>query len=126
MDPSHDNNFLLSDNLGDLVIFPTSYTSKFCNIHPNEVWVKGFFFMVPHEEYGTPRFTFFYDDMVGEHSYSHFQQHTFPLYYDPHLHGCTYDMNLSHLNNHGLSCSTLGSFDVGGTSSRNFIQHWGE
>ena len=30
--------------------------------------------MVPHEEYGTPRFTF-YDDMVGAYSYSHLQQH---------------------------------------------------
>ena len=26
-------------------------------------------------------------------------------------------MHLSHLNTHGLYCSTLGSFDVGGTSS---------
>ena len=34
--------------LGELVLSPTSYTSKFCNIRPNEVWVKGFFFMVPH------------------------------------------------------------------------------
>ena len=65
----------------------------FCSISLNEVWVKGFFFMVPHEEYGTPRFTF-YDDMVGAHSYSHFKQHPLLLYDDAHLHGCTYDMHL--------------------------------
>ena len=73
--------------------------------------------MVPHEEYATPRFDF-YDGMVGEHSYSHLQQNTLLLYDDAHLHGCTYDMHLSHLKTHGFSCSTLGSFDVGGTSSK--------
>ena len=54
MDPSHDDNFALSDHLGELVLSPTSYTSKFCSSHPKEVWVKGLFFMVPHEEYGVP------------------------------------------------------------------------
>ena len=44
MDPSHDENFALSGHLGELVLYPTSYTSKFCSIRPNEVWVKGFFF----------------------------------------------------------------------------------
>ena len=53
MDPSHDDNFSLTDHVGELVLSPISYTSKFCSIHPNEVWVKGFFLMVPHEEYGT-------------------------------------------------------------------------
>ena len=43
MDPSHDEKFSLSDRLGELVLFPTSYTSKIFSIHPNEVWVKGFF-----------------------------------------------------------------------------------
>ena len=43
MYPSRDENFALSDHLGELVISPTSYTSKFCSIHPNEVWMKGFF-----------------------------------------------------------------------------------
>ena len=51
-------------------------------------------FMVPHEEYGTPRFTF-YDDMVGEHSYLHLQQHPLLHYYDTHLHGCTYEVSLA-------------------------------
>ena len=72
MDPSHDEIFSLSHYLGELVLSPTSYTSKICSIHPNEVWVKGFFFMVPHEEYGTPRLNF-YDDMVGACYYLHFQ-----------------------------------------------------
>ena len=53
MEPSHAETFALSDHLGELVHSPTSYTSRFCSIHPNEVWVKGFFFMVPHEEYET-------------------------------------------------------------------------
>ena len=52
MDTSHYDNFSLIDHLGELVLFPTSYTSKFCSSHPNEVWVKGFFLMVPHEEHG--------------------------------------------------------------------------
>ena len=37
MDTSHDENFALYDHLGELVLSPTSYTSKFCSIHPNEV-----------------------------------------------------------------------------------------
>ena len=72
--------------------------------------------MVPHEEYRTPRFIF-YDDMVGAHYYSHLQQHPLLLYDDAHIHGCSYDMHLIHLETHGFSCSTLGSFDVGGTLS---------
>ena len=68
MDPSHDETSALFDHLGELVHSPTSYNSMFCSISLNEVWVKGLFFMVPHEEYRTPRFNF-YDDMVGTHSY---------------------------------------------------------
>ena len=37
MDPSHDENFALSDHLGELFLSPTSYTSKLCSIHHNEV-----------------------------------------------------------------------------------------
>ena len=74
--------------------------------------MKVFFFMVPHEEYETRIFAF-YDDMVGEHYYSQLKQNLLLLYDDAHLHGCTYDMHLSHLKAHGFSCSTLGSFDVG-------------
>ena len=79
MDPYHDENSALFDHLGALVHSPTSYNSMFCNISLNEVWVKGFFFMVPHEKYGTPRFNF-YDYMVGENYYSHLQQHPLLLY----------------------------------------------
>ena len=50
--PSHDEKFSLSNHLGDLVLSHTSYTSIFCSIHPNEVWVKDFFLIVTHEEYG--------------------------------------------------------------------------
>ena len=52
--------------------------------------------MLPHEEYGTPRFTF-YDGMVGAHYYSHLQQHPLLLYDDAHIYGCTYDIQLSQL-----------------------------
>ena len=90
MDPYHDENYALFDHLGELVHSPTSYNSMFCSISLIEVWVKGFFFMVPHEEYGTPRFNF-YGDMVGAHSYSHLQQHPLLLYDDSLLHGFTYD-----------------------------------
>ena len=44
--------------MGELFHSPTSYNSMFCSISLNVVWVKGFFFMVPHEEYGTPRLIF--------------------------------------------------------------------
>ena len=54
----------------DLVLSPTSYTSKFCNIHPNEVRVKGSFFMVPHEEYKI-YISPFDDDMIREPYYLH-------------------------------------------------------
>ena len=77
--------------------------------------------MVPHEEYGNPRFIFCYD-MVGAHYYLHFKQHPC-LHYDyTHLHGCTYHVHLSHLKTHGFSCSTLGSFDVGGTSFDTWVK----
>ena len=33
-------------------------------------------------------------------------------------------MHLSHLKTHGFSCSTLGSFDVGGTSSNNGVNRF--
>ena len=64
MDPSHDENYYLDE----LVLYPTSYTSKFCSIHHNEVWVKGLFFIVQHEEY----VIYIYpsdDDMIREPYY---------------------------------------------------------
>ena len=54
MDPSHYENFALTNHFGQLVLSPTSYSSKFFSNHPNEVWVKGFFLMVPNEDYGLP------------------------------------------------------------------------
>ena len=62
--------------------------------------------MVPHEVYGTCRFTF-YDDMVGAHYYSHLQQNPLLVYDDAHIHGCTYDMHLSHLKTHGFIAQHL-------------------
>ena len=56
---------------GYLVLSPTSYTLKFCSFHPNEVWVKGSFFMVPHEEYKIYIFHFDYG-MIREPYYLHF------------------------------------------------------
>ena len=44
LEPSHDENFALSNPLGEFVHSLTCYTSIFCSIHPNEVWVKGFSF----------------------------------------------------------------------------------
>ena len=86
VDPSHYENFALNDHLGELVLSPTSYTSKFCSSHPNEVWVKGFFLMVPHEEYENP-IPFFDDDIIREPYSLHLQQHPFLHYDDTHLHG---------------------------------------
>ena len=111
MDPFDDETSALFDHLGELVHSPTFYNSMFCSISLNEVWVKGLFFMVPHEEYETPIFNI-YDDMVGEHSYSHFQQHPLLHYDDTHLHGCTYDVHLSHLETHDFTCSLPSPFDV--------------
>ena len=58
--------------VGEFVLSPTSYTSKFCSIHPNEVWVKGSFFMVPHEEYKIS-ISPFDDEMIREPYYLHLQ-----------------------------------------------------
>ena len=76
MDTSHYDNFSLTDHLGELVLSPTSYTSKFCSSHPNEVWVKGFFLMVPHEENGN-YISPFDDGIIREPYYLNLQQHTF-------------------------------------------------
>ena len=106
MDLSHDELFALSNHLGEMVLSPTSYTSTFCRIHPNEVWVKGFFFMVPHEEYGLSISPFDYD-MTREPYYLHLHQHPLLHYDDTHLHGCTYDVHLSHLKTLDLMLEEL-------------------
>ena len=77
--------------------------------------------MVPHEEHGNS-ISPFDDGIIREPYYFHFQQHPC-LHYDyTHLHGCTYDVHLSHLKTHGFSCSTLGSSDVGGASSNTWMK----
>ena len=79
-----------------------------------------FLLMVPHEEKGNS-LSPFDDGIIREPYYLHLHQHPC-LHYDyTHIHGCTYDVHLSHLKSHGFSCSTLGSFDVGGTSSSTVI-----
>ena len=121
MGPLHDYKFSLFDNFCELVLSPTSYTSKFCSIHPNEVWVKGFFFMVPHEEYGlyvSP----FDDDMIREPYSLQLKHHPLLQYYDTHLHRCTYDVHLSHLETHDFPYSLPSAFDVGGTSSHTWVK----
>ena len=72
--------------------------------------------MVPHEEYKTSISPFNYDMTIAPY-YLYLHNHPLLPYDDAHLHGCTYDLHLSHLKAYGFSCSTLGSFDVGGTSS---------
>ena len=84
MEPSNDEIFSLPNHLGELVHSPTSYTSIFFNVHPNEVWVKGLFFMVPHEECETPISPFDYG-MTRVPSL-HLQQHPFLHYDDIHIH----------------------------------------
>ena len=44
MYPYHDETSALFKHFGELVYSPTSYNSIFCSIHPNEVWVKSFFY----------------------------------------------------------------------------------
>ena len=126
MDTSHYDNFPLTDHLGELVLSPTCYTSKFYNSHPNEVWVKGFFFMVPHEENGhyiSP----FDDGNIRAPYYLHLQQHHC-LHFDyTRLHGCTYDVHLSHLSHletHDFPCPFPILFEVGGTSSHTWVKSY--
>ena len=96
-------------------------TSIFCSIHRNEVWVKGFFLMVPHEEYENSISTF-NDGIFRAPYYLHFQQHPL-LHYDyTHLHGCTYDVHLSRLETHDFPCSFPSPFDVRGTSSHTWVK----
>ena len=111
MDPSHYEKFSLTDHLGELVLSPTSYTSKFCNSHPNEVWVKGLFLMVPHKEHGNS-ISPFDGRIIIEPYYLHLHKHPC-LHYDyTHLQGCTYDVHLSHLETCDFPFSLHSPFDV--------------
>ena len=118
MDPSHDENFALYGHLCELVLSPTSYTSKFCSI-----WVKGLFFMMPHEEYGIS-ISPFDDDMIREPYYLHLQNHPFLHYDDTHLHRCTYGIHLSHLETHDFPCSFPSLFEVGRNSSHTWVKSY--
>ena len=113
LDISNDEIFGLYDHLGESLHSPTSYTSIFCSIHPNEVWVKGFFFIVPHEDYGIP-ISPFDDDMIKEQYYLHLKKNPLLHYDDIHLHGCIYGI---HLETHEFLFSLPSPFDVRGSSS---------
>ena len=77
--------------------------------------------MVPHEEYGIP-ISPFHDDMSRVPFYLHFQQHPLLHYDDTHLHGCTYDVHLSHLETRDFPCSLHSPFDIGGISSHTWVK----
>ena len=116
-DPYHDETSALFHHLGELVHSPTSYNSIFFGIHPTEVWVKGFILMVAHEKY-VHYISPFDDGIIRDRSYLHLQHHPC-LHYDyTHLHRCTYDVHLSHLETHDFPCSFPSLFEVGGTSSQ--------
>ena len=79
--------------------------------------------MVPYEEYETC-IDHFDDEIIRESSYLHFQQNPWLHYDDTHLHGCTYDGHLIHLKTHDFPFSLLSPFDVGGTSSHNWVKRY--
>ena len=79
--------------------------------------------MVPHEKYGlyiSPSD----DDMIRGPYSLQLQQHHLLHYYDTHLHECTYDVHLSHLEAHDFPCSLPSTFDVGGTSSHTWVKRY--
>ena len=82
-----------------------------------------FIFYGAHEEYGIS-ISPFDDEMIIEPYYLHLQQHTLLHYNDTHLHGCTYDVHLSHLETHDFLCSLPSLFDVGGTSSHTWVKRY--
>ena len=79
---------------------PTSISSTSIG---DENLVKGFFLMLPHEEYENS-ISPFYDDMIRAPYSLHFQHHHLLHYDDTHLHGCTYVVHLSHLKTHDFPC----------------------
>ena len=99
---------------------PTSFSTIAIR---DEVWVKGFFFMVPHEEYET-YISPFDDDIIRAPFSLHLQQHILLHYDDAHLHGCTYYVHLSHLKTHDFPSSLVSRFEVGGTSSNTWANRY--
>ena len=90
MEPALRRGFQFSDLEDELVHYTSSYTVTSFSFHPSEVWVKGFFLLVPHEEYETP--TLHDDPMIC--APIPFEQHLHPLFCITSTHGCT---SLSHL-----------------------------
>ena len=80
---------------------PTSFSATSIG---DENWVKGFFLMVPHEEYATYIYPFYYG-MTRSPCSLHFHQNPLLHYDGTHLHGCTYGIHLSHLETHDFPCS---------------------
>ena len=64
----------------------------------------------------------FDDGIIKAPYYLHFQKYPY-LHYDyTHLHGCTYDIHLSHLETHDFPCPFPSLFEVGGTSSHTWVR----
>ena len=64
------------------------------------------------------------DDMIIEPYYLHLQQNPL-LHYDyTHLHGCTYDVHLSHVKTHDFTCSFPILFEFEGTSSHTWVKSY--
>ena len=122
MDSSHDETFTLSNHLGQFVHSPTSYPSISCGIHRNENLVQGFLLLVAYEEYETPTL---HDDTMMR-SLHYILKHKYPLitFDDFLIHGCTYDVHLSHLKTHDFACSLLSSCDVKITSSNAWVKKY--
>ena len=79
--------------------------------------------MVPHEEHGHSIYPF--DDVIIRAPYYLHLQKNPCLHYDyTHLHGCTYDVHLSHLETHDFPCSFPSLFEVGGTSSHTWVKSY--
>ena len=96
-------------------------TSTFCNINRHEVWVKGFFLLVPYEEYENP---ILHDDYMMSASHSlMWHNHPFLSIDVSLIHRCNYDVCMSHLKTHDFPCSSLSSFDVGGTLCNTWIRN---
>ena len=76
-----------------------------------------------NEEYGI-YISPFDNDIIREPYSLHFQQNPLLHCDDTHLHGCTYDVHLSHLETHDFPCSFPSLFDVGGASSHTWVKRY--
>ena len=77
---------------------------------------------IPYEDYETSTL---HDDFMMSALHSLLQQkHPFLSFeYSP-VHGCTYDVHLSHLKTHDFPYSLFSPFDVGGTSSNTSVKRY--